>query len=166
MSRPEIIRPFDADSGVSDVGLAEFLGTLHDGISVFGRDMRLKYVNTRLIDMLDMGQITDWPPGTPFEDLLVYLAPREMLGQRNGRTDEQMIAERLEAWGTETDRVERRHLADGRVLDIYRTPTDNEDIISLHVDVTQEVRNAERIEQQHRYMVSLLENTTDGIALL
>jgi signal transduction histidine kinase len=84
----------------------------------------------------------------------------------HGKSEDEVIRARLANWGTDANRVERRSLRNGRVLDIYRTPTITGDVISIHVDVTDSVRKAEELERQRLYMVSLLENTTDGIALL
>ena len=150
---------------VSDVGLADFLQTLHDGVAVIGQDMRMKYFNERLVQVLDLDQ-GDVVLGMHMADLLQKLAQVGKLGPAEGRTPEEIVAERLANWGTESARVERRAMPNGRVLDIYRTPTINEDIISIHVDVTDTVRAAEEIERQRNYMESLLENAADGVSLL
>lgn len=151
--------------GVSDIGLAEFLETLHDGVAVTDRDRRLKYYNDRLVKMFRLSP-GDLVVGQGLDQLLRMFAARRLLGATDGRTDQEMVYDRLKDWGTEESRVERRFLEDGRILDIYRTPTSNDDIVSIHVDVTEAVRNAQELERQRQYMVSLLENTTDGIALL
>ncbi|MEM7190738.1 MAG: PAS-domain containing protein [Pseudomonadota bacterium] len=165
MNEPAVISRLRTYPGVSDIGLADFLETLHDGVAVIGRDMRIKYLNERLLDMLGL-QAADWAAGTELRNLFFDLAPRGLMGPLNGRPIENFIDERMRAFGSEESRVERRLLPDGRVWDIYRTPTDNEDIISIHVDVTEQVRSAEEVEKQRQYMISLLDNTTDGIGLL
>ncbi|MEM7213746.1 MAG: ATP-binding protein, partial [Pseudomonadota bacterium] len=73
---------------------------------------------------------------------------------------------RLQVWGSEESRVERRFLKNGRILDIYRSLSLDGDIISVHVDVTEAVRSEQVIERQRLYMASLLENMSDGLALL
>ena len=151
--------------GTPGATLAEFLATLPDGVAVVDRDMRLSYFNEPLIEMLDVepGTISI---GQPFEQLLRTLAQAGRLGPADGMTEDEQIRARLAAWGSDENRVERRAMPDGRVLDIYRTLTSTGDVFSIHVDVTDSVRKSEEIERQRHYMVSVLENTTDGIALL
>lgn len=151
--------------GVSDVALTDFLDTLHDGVAVVGSDLRYKYFNESLLQILEL-KPGELKVGTLFRDILFILARRGMLGRSEGRPDADLVKERLDAWGTGDSRVERRALPNGRILDIYRTETIDGDTISIHVDVTESVRNAEEIERQRHYMISLLENTTEAIALL
>lgn len=104
--------------------------------------------------------------GQPLADILYRQIEIGNLKGEEGDTPEVIVAKRLETWNRPGSRVERRALHDGRILDIYRSPTNGGDIISIHVDVTDTVRNSEELERQRLYMQSLLDNTTDAISLL
>ncbi|MEM8538851.1 MAG: PAS-domain containing protein, partial [Pseudomonadota bacterium] len=165
MTRPALnFGPF-GDLSTADAGLIEFLQTLRDGVAVVGSDQKLKFYNEAYLRQFEL-TAADIRVGASLESVMHTLARRGMLGGYSDQCPEDVVSQRLDEWGSEDSRVERRVMGNGRVLDIYRTPTINDDVISIHVDVTETVRNAEEVERQRLYMASLLENTTDGITLL
>lgn len=151
-------------SGTHVGDLTNFLDTLRDGVVVVGPDMRVKSYNASYLDQFDLGP-DDISVGEHMSDVLARLARIGRLGEVTGDIDAK-VAERLAAWGGEEGRVERRYMQSGRVLDIYRSHTTDDDIVSVHVDVTDAVQSASEVERQRLYMKSLLENTSDGITLL
>ncbi len=165
MAKPAIISETIDTLESRGVRLADFLATLHDGVIVFDRAQHIKFFNERLMEMLNLTP-DEISIGQSLTDILTVLARSGSLGVGHSISSEELIRRRRATWGTEENRVERRTMPDGRVLDIYRTVTLAEDVIAIHVDVTENVRKAEELERQRLYMVSVLENTTDGIALL
>ena len=151
-----------SDPDTSAIG---FLDTLRDGVVIVGSDLRIKYQNASHAEQLGI-ELSDIQVGDHLRDALLLLARRGKLGPMNGRDPEEFVDERITAWGSEESRVERRQMASGRILDIYRTQTDNNDTVAVHVDVTDQVRSVEELESQRLLMKSLLENTSDGITLL
>ena len=148
-----------------DTSAIGFLDTLRDGVVIVGRDLRIKYVNASHAQQLGVeeGAIQ---VGDHLRDALLMLARRGKLGEQHGLGPEEFVDQRMEKWGSEESRVERRHMEDGRILDIYRTTTEENDTVAVHVDVTDQVRSVEELESQRLLMKSLLENTSDGITLL
>lgn len=165
MTKPAVITAEVNRAGTPGVTLADFLATLHDGVAVVDRDLKIKFFNTRLLETLGL-EPGDIAIGQPLEEVLRTLARDGKLGADDGRPHEERVRASLATWSTDPNRVERRAMPGGRVLDIYRTPTSTGDVISIHVDVTESVRKSEELERQRLYMVSVLENTTDGIALM
>ena len=148
-----------------DTSAIGFLDTLRDGVVIVGSDLRIKYQNASHAEQLgiELGAIQ---VGDHLQDALLLLARRGKLGPMNGRDPEDFVRERIASWGSEESRVERRQMANGRILDIYRTQTEDNDTVAVHVDVTDQVRSVEELESQRLLMKSLLENTSDGITLL
>lgn len=149
-------------AGHRDPGLGMILETLKDGVAVVDRAGRLKSFNRaylRLFGLRD-GEIS---PGEPLPSLLAKIA--EKGGLAVGLDQEEAIARRLAAWGTEADRHERRYLENGRVQDIFRSRTAAGDIVAVHVDVTESVERDRTLEMQRLYMERLLANITDGVTL-
>ena len=165
MTKPAIIKTDIKRSATAGVSLDDFLASLHDGVVVIDPDQRVKFFNARLIEMLGL-EPGDIAIGQPLEEILRLLISTGNLVPDDGRTPEDAIKARLATWGTDQGRVERRKMPNGRALDIYRTNTNTGDVISIHVDVTDSMRKSEELEQQRLYMASVLDNTTDGIALL
>ena len=165
VSRPALNLGPIGEYGSTDAGLIDFLKTLRDGVAVVGPDQRLKFYNEAYLQQMEFSP-SDIRIGARLDQLMMILAERGMLGASPEQNPTEIVAQRLEEWGSEASRVERRVLGNGRVLDIYRTPTIEDDVISIHVDVTETVRNAEEVERHRLYMASVLENTTDGITLL
>lgn len=141
------------------------LDTLRDGVVVVGKDRRIKYVNEAYYTQFDQSP-DDIRAGDDLRDVLVRMARNGKLGPTGHVAAETYVAERLARWGGEEGRVERRFLSNGRILDIYRSMTLEDDVVSVHVDVTKAVRSEQEIERQRVYMASLLENMSDGLALL
>ena len=143
----------------------QFLDTLRDGVVIVGSDLRIKYQNASHAEQLGIehGAIQ---VGDHLRDALLMLARQGKLGSFDGHEVEELVDERLAAWGSEESRVERRHMPNGLILDIYRTQTEANDTVAVHVDVTEQVRSVEELDRQRLLMKSLLENTSDGITLL
>lgn len=156
--------PFRDGPG-SDAGLIPFVNALRDGVAVFTEDLCLKFFNQAYLDVFDLAQ-GELRVGDHLSDIIRLFAKRGLMGPTPPADVERFVTERMASWADEVNRVERRIITTGRVLDIYRTQTIGGNIVSIHVDVTEAVRNAEQVERQQTYMQSLLANTTDGITLL
>lgn len=142
-----------------------FLDTLRDGVIVYGPDLRLISYNASYLALYDLSA-EHIAVGEHLEDTIRTLARMGKLGAPEGEPVEETVARRLELWGSGESRIERRVMQSGRVIDIYRTPTIHNEMVSVHVDVTQSVRAEQEIERQRLYMKVLLENVSDGINLL
>ena len=145
--------------------LTDFLDTLRDGVVVVGADRHIKYVNPSYHAQFGT-QPGDIRVGDHISDVLLFLAANGRMGDLGGMSVEDFVAKRLLRWDGQENRIERRRMPSGRILDIYRTLTLNDDMVAVHVDVTETVRVAEQVERQQLYMKSVLENTSDGITLL
>ena len=156
------LRPTGGRSGYLPEGM---LDTLRDGVVIVGPDRRVKYVNASYYKQFDVtpSQIR---PGTSLREAMIHMAMRGQLGSVGQMTPEDYVDERLSRWGTDEGRVERRFLRSGKILDIYRSISLEGDVISVHVDVTKAVHSEREIERQRTYMTSLVENMSDGLALL
>ena len=141
------------------------LDTLRDGVVVVDKERRIKYVNASYYTQFEVTP-DDIRPGDALRTVFSRMAKRGQLGPAGRGNEEAFVEERLQRWGSEEGRVERRFLDNGRILDIYRSMTLNDDIISVHVDVTSAVRSEQEIERQRIYMASLLAHMSDGLALL
>ena len=165
MTKPALnLRQFGDLSSV-DAGLIGFLQTLRDGVSVVDADRRIIFFNEAYLHLFEL-TTDDIMVGDDLNDAMRLLAERGMLGAAPDQDPEAVVADRLADWGSEASRMERRVLINGRILDIYRTPTVDDTLISIHVDVTESVRNAEEVERHRHYMEVLLDNTNDGFTLL
>ncbi|MEL7154481.1 MAG: PAS-domain containing protein, partial [Pseudomonadota bacterium] len=140
------------------------LDTLRDGVVVVGRDRRIKYVNASYYSQFGVtpDQIK---AGDDLRVVLTRMAENGQLGPIGRGNLNAYVSERLKRWGGEEGRVERRFLDNGRILDIYRSMTLDDDVVSVHVDVTNAVRSEQEIERQRLYMAKLLEHMSDGLAL-
>lgn len=153
------------DAGSPLDGQTHFLERLRDGVVIVGRDRRIAFFNASYLEQFGL-QDGDIRIGDELEAVLHMLAWRGKLGARQGETPDQVVARCLSAWGRAEYPVERRLMDTGRVLDIYRATTVHDEVISVHVDVTDHVRAEQEIERQRQYMKVLLENVSDGINLL
>ncbi|MEL7000238.1 MAG: PAS-domain containing protein [Pseudomonadota bacterium] len=141
------------------------LDTLRDGVLVVGNDLRILYANPIYYQQLGITE-ADVAPGDHLESALRHLAVEGLLGPMGGQTVEEFVARRMRTWGTDESRFERRFLETGRIIEIYRSMTLANEVVAVHVDVTSAVRSEEEIERQRIYMTSLLENMSDGLALI
>jgi hypothetical protein len=143
--------------------VGSLLETLQDGVAVVDSEGRLKGYNSAYLRQFDL-QPGDLRIGDTLETMLSRIAERG--GLSAGLSREAAIRRRLAAWGTPEDRRERRYLANGRVQDIFRSHTEEGDIVSVHVDVTESVRRDRELELQRLYMESILENIADGVTMV
>ena len=141
------------------------LDVLRDGVVIVDRDKKIKYVNASYYSQFGLTP-SDIKPGDDVRDAMTRLVGNGKLGLKTKGSAKAFVDERIAQWGTEEDRVERRYLDTGRILDIYRSTTHDDDVIAVHVDVTSAVRSEQEIERQRMYMNSLVENMSDGVVLL
>jgi len=143
--------------------LGRLLEGLTDGVVVFDADRRLVAFNSSLLDQfrLEPGVLR---LGDDLETVVRAVAARG--GLCASRPAEEAVQQRLDAWGTEADRRERRFLADGRGIDVVRSQTETGEVMAVHVDVTETLRRERALERQRVYMESLLENMADGAVLI
>ena len=141
------------------------LDLLRDGVVIVDRDRRVKYVNASYYDQFGVTP-ADIKPGDDVRDAMVRLVKNGKLGLTAQGSPEDLVDERIAQWGTDEGRLERRFLDTGRILDIYRSLTLDDDVIAVHVDVTSAVRSEQEVERQRMYMNSLVENMSDGVVLL
>ena len=145
--------------------LSEFLETLHDGVIVVGADERIKYLNSSYLRAFEL-RPAEIHVGQELYDAMLVLAEQDKLGPGDGRNARQLATYRAQHWGALANRMERRALPSGKVLDIYRTQTTTGDVFSVFVDVTDDYRKRQDMELQQTYMESLLANTSDAITLI
>lgn len=157
----ELLNFADKGSKVPD----SILDMLRDGVVIVDRNRRVKYVNASYYEQFGFTP-ADIKPGDDVRDALIRLVKSGKLGLATTDSPEALVEERIAQWGTEQGKVERRFLDTGRILDIYRSQTHEEDIIAVHVDVTSAVRSEQEVERQRMYMNSLVENMSDGVVLL
>ncbi|MEM9063646.1 MAG: PAS-domain containing protein [Pseudomonadota bacterium] len=141
------------------------LDTLRDGVLVVGNDLRILYANPTYYEQLGITE-DDIAPGDHLVESLRHLATKGLLGPMGDRSVDEFVERRMETWGTADSRFERRFLENGRILEINRSMTLANEVVAVHVDVTSAVKSEEEIERQRIYMTSLLENMSDGLALL
>jgi len=151
------------ESECASLQARSFLETLKDGVAVVDANRMLTGFNSAYLKQFDL-PADALQVGDSLETMLRRIA--ETGGLPAGLAAEQAIAQRLAAWGTEADRRERRYLANGRVQDIYRSPMESGEIISVHVDVTESLRRDRELELQRLYMESIIENLSDGVVLV
>ncbi len=120
-------------------GQAHFLERLRDGVVVVGPDRRIAFFNDGYLVQFGLKN-GDIRVGDTLEDVFRMLAQRRKLGANPGETPDQVVARRLSDWHRPEMPVERRPMENGRVLDIYRATTTHDEVISVHVDVTDLVR--------------------------
>ena len=151
------------ETGAPLGALDDLLESLTDGVVVIDHRRRVKAFNSRFARMfaIEPGALA---VGDTLETLWRVIAARG--GMEIGLSSEEAIQRRLALWGTPEDRHERRFLANGRVLDILRSPTETGDIVAVHADVTESLRRERELEMQRIYMASILDNITDGVALV
>ena len=157
----QLLNPPDAGTALGALG--DLLEDLTDGVVVIDRDRRIRAFNSRFAQMfaIEPGALS---VGDTLETLWRVIAARG--GMEIGLSSEEAIQRRLAMWGTPEDRHERRFLANGRVLDILRSHTETGDIVAVHADVTEALRRERELEMQRIYMASILDNITDGVALV
>lgn len=153
--------------GYDDSGnvFTNFLDNLRDGVVVVGPDLQIKYINDAYFTQFGVGPEEIFV-GAHLRDVLRRLAKNALLGDMNKLSPDEMVEQSLRSFGRREGRVERRFLGNGRVLDIYRSHTLQDDIVSVHVDVTEAVRSQQEIERQRLYMKVLIDNMSDGLSLL
>lgn len=152
---------FERIRGIGPIG--DLLEGLTDGVVVIDRDRRVKAFNSSYAKVAGLGGGAI-RVGDRLECLLRVLAARG--GLDADMSPEAAVERRLAMWGTPEDRQCRRHLANGRVLDILRSTTADGDIISVTVDVTESLQRERELELQRIYTASILDNITDGVALV
>jgi len=158
------LAPLNLPRDAISVGsLGSLLEGLIDGVIVVDPERRVRAFNSSFARLfsLEPGVVRS---GDTLETLWRALAARG--GLEIGLSTEAAIRRRLALWGTEADRRERRYLANGRVLDILRSHTEDGDIVAVHVDVTESLKRERELELQRIYMASILENITDGVSLV
>lgn len=141
------------------------LDLLRDGVVIVDRNRQVKYVNASYYAQFGVTQ-KDIKPGDDVRDVMIRLVKNGTLGLTPQGSPEAFVDERMAQWRTEEGRLERRFLDTGRILDIYRSLTLDDDVIAVHVDVTSAVRSEQEVERQRMYMNSLVENMSDGVVLL
>ncbi|MEM6422693.1 MAG: PAS-domain containing protein, partial [Pseudomonadota bacterium] len=154
----------DALNALAQPALASVLDHLPFGLTIISRDGRIKHLNRafRLAFGLTECQVG---PGDSLATLLRMAAVHGALGPIGG-TEEEDIARRLASLADEAPPDERRVLADGRIFDVVRRRTDEGDLVSAHVDVTESARTEAALERQHRHLRTIINNISDGLALI
>ncbi|GAB4344532.1 MAG: hypothetical protein Kow006_00600 [Gammaproteobacteria bacterium] len=122
--------------------LADTLGHLPVGISIFDADLRLILCNDKI------QQLLQWPeellkPGTHLEAIVRFNAER---GDYGAGDLERIVRERMDlAQRGEHHRIERE--IDGRIIEIHGNPLPGGGFITIYSDVT-ELRLAERASRE------------------
>ncbi|MEL6335081.1 MAG: PAS-domain containing protein [Pseudomonadota bacterium] len=153
-----------AMQALAEPAFAEMLEHMPWGVLIIGSDGRIKACNKTLRVIFGLRE-HDIGPGDPVAALLHLIGERGGLGRFEGTLAAE-VDRRLAALFGETVPREQRFLADGRVFDILRSRTQDGDLVSVHVDVTEKHRTEAALERQHRQLLSILENISDGVALI
>ena len=163
MKHADEIASVPPDTAESD-GLRDLLMTVSDGVIVVDADLCVKSVNQGYLELFGLTP-EECLPGTPAAVIysrLVELGSFSCDGLSMEAAIRQRFPETLEL---HTSR-EQRELPDGRVIDVYRQRMTNGDWTNVLIDVTEKVQRTRVLEQQRKLMDSILENTTDGVALV
>lgn len=164
MNRINFVEPGSIDPSTSE-DLIKLLENLRDGVVVFTPDLHVRAFNHSYLELFSLTE-QDLHVGDPLAKLLRALARTGTLGVKPGEDVDEVIATRVETFMETQGLIERRDLGNGKHIDIYRSLTTNNEIISIHVDVSEEVKRSAELENQRQYMKSVLDNTSDGITLL
>lgn len=151
--------------GIQPGSRVDYLESLRDGVVVLGPDMRVRYVNERYYSQFGLTP-GDIGPGDDLKGVYRMLLAKRLMECPEGSSEDAFIADILATYREKIGGVERRFLPDGRIIDIYRSMTTGDDVVTVHVDVTRSVRSEEEAERNRQHMVSLLHNTTDGMGML
>ncbi|MEM9781933.1 MAG: PAS-domain containing protein [Pseudomonadota bacterium] len=151
--------------GVAGKGdLAMVVDALPDGVMLVGRDLRLRAANALLADMFGL-EMSLLRPGNTLDSLLSAMAATGGLDAASDSGPdavEAMIAE----WTGGAPMRERRHLADGRIVDVIVEPLPDGDILAVHQDVTERfAADAER-DSLSGDLMTMLDNLEDGICIV
>jgi PAS domain S-box-containing protein len=112
--------------------LEAVLKHLDEGISMVDENLVGVAYNKRFFELLDFPQ-ADFPPGTPYEDFILYNARR---GDYGPGDIEEIVRERVEqAKRFEPHRFERTR-PDGKVIEVRGNPVPGGGMVTSYIDIT------------------------------
>lgn len=138
------------------------LDHLHEAISIFDRDLRLRVWNRRFVELLD------FPPelirdGLPLAELFRFNARRGEYGPGDPETQVEervKLAERFESHGLERTR------SNGTVLEIRGEPIAGGGFITVYEDITARRRAEAELRESHEQLEARIrERTAELLAL-
>lgn len=145
--------------------LNALLDSLHLGVTVFDRDLRLMFWNDQIYSILGLprGAVYKF---VRFEDLLSYPARR---GEYGPGDPEELVRQRAElARRFEPHRFER-HASDGRVLLVEGYPFGIGDNVSgfvtTYTDITGQKQTEEQLQRQNNILSTIIDNFPGAVSL-
>ncbi|MEM6973208.1 MAG: PAS-domain containing protein [Pseudomonadota bacterium] len=144
--------------------LAILVEALPDGVMLVGRDLRLRAGNALLADMfgLDAALLR---PGTALSEVLQAISAAGGF-DRDGEVGDDAIETMIAEWTAEQPMRERRHLTDGRIIDVIVEPLADGEVLAVHQDVTERhAADAER-DSLSDDLMTMLDSLEDGICIV
>jgi class 3 adenylate cyclase/PAS domain-containing protein len=134
---------------------------MSQGITMFGRDLRLIVVNQRFHELLDFSEGL-FGPGDSLEAMFRFNAERGEFGPGDV---EQQVRERLVlAHKFEPHRFERTR-PDGTVLEIRGAPVAGAGFVTTYTDVTELRQREQALRDSEQRLVDAIESISEGFCL-
>ena len=142
------------------------LDNMTDGVMLFDKDFRWRFVNRQLMEFQRFTPDIAHPGASGF-DILRFQARRGDFGPAAGKEQiEALVADRAAAMRKEGGNLYERRTASGRIVEFGFRPTPDGGTLAIYRDVT-ELRESERAATRARDRLQMvLDNMTDGVMLL
>ncbi|MCX7363833.1 MAG: PAS-domain containing protein [Alphaproteobacteria bacterium] len=142
------------------------LDNMTDGVMLFDKDFRWRFVNRQVMEFQRLTPEVAYPSASGF-DILRYQARRGDFGPAAGKEQiEALVADRAAAMRKAGGNRYERRTASGRIVEFGFKPTPDGGTLAIYRDVT-ELRESERAAARARDRLQMvLDNMTDGVMLL
>ena len=143
--------------------LQTVIDNMHDGVMLFDQEQRWSFGNGKVLELQRL------PPDVGYRgarawDILKYQAERGDFGPYDDL--DALIRERLEARRQPGGTRYSRWTAGGRFIDFRFTPLTDGRVLGVYRDLTELKQGEEKLAQAHEVMETVLDNMTDGVALV
>jgi len=143
--------------------LQTVIDNMHDGVMLFDAEQRWSFGNSKVLELQRL------PPevghlGARAYDILAYQAERGDFGPYDDL--DKLIRDRLAARRQPGGAQYSRWTAGGRFIDFRFTPLSDGRVLGVYRDLTELKQGEEKLAQAHEAMQTILDNMTDGVALL
>ena len=142
------------------------LDNMTDGVMLFDKDFRWRFVNRQVMEFQRLPADVAYPNASGFE-ILRYQARRGDFGPATGKEQiEALVQDRASAMRKAGGNLYERRTASGRIVEFGFRPTPDGGTLAIYRDVT-ELREKERAATRARDRLQMvLDNMTDGVMLL
>ncbi len=153
--RTEELATREAELSQKTGELETVLDSVTNGITLFDRDLNLRFANRRFLELLDL---PEWlqEPGTPFEAFMRYNAERGEYGP--GDVEEQTRKRVEAAQRFEAHRFVRER-PDGTMIEVIGRPVD-QGFVTTYTDVTEQKRAETALRQTNEELERHVEERT------